>query len=414
MRDDFKESTKKYLAKKAGYICSYPQCRMGTTFCKKASGAYIGQAAHITAASPGGPRYDPSLTNEQRSDASNGIWMCYSHAKLIDSEKCSYPADKLRMWKCQHEKDVAEGRFSDINTDTAYSCRYIRKLTVKGLGPFVDECEFPFGRMNFLVGGTGCGKTALTQMACWFVGCAGHEYIRKRFLEGCRNDNAMLSAEYGECDHFRKVSYDWSKYRGRLLLNANCSRIGESLAVRSGQRVLVIDDDYEVVTKVKTTTGFRHIVSGFGNLIGMDCEDLMALIASRGEYETPIGYRFKLLPNGKNLECERCRDGFYQEYNSLSGTEQMLATLDIALRCVDLVPPGQSWLFVIEHRFVERLADNCENLFKDLLFSLPPNIQLMICVLYENTIDKLLDGRKSKFVRHKYGGLSLWTSNDDY
>jgi hypothetical protein len=36
----------------------------------------IGVAAHITAAAPNGPRYDPSLTSAQRRRHLNGIWLC--------------------------------------------------------------------------------------------------------------------------------------------------------------------------------------------------------------------------------------------------------------------------------------------------------------------------------------------------
>jgi ribosomal protein L37AE/L43A len=64
----------------------------------------IGVAAHITAASPGGPRYDPSLTNEQRADVSNGIWLCQSCAKLVDSDERRFPVERLRFWKQRAEQ----------------------------------------------------------------------------------------------------------------------------------------------------------------------------------------------------------------------------------------------------------------------------------------------------------------------
>lgn len=416
MRDGFDERTIRLLAEKAGYICSYPQCRMVTTYphgemASEVSGN-IGQAAHITAASPGGPRYDASLTHEQRSDVSNGIWMCYSHAKLIDSEKCVYSVDKLRKWKIQHEKDVSENRFNPQNTNTAHSCRYIRELTVKGLGPFVKESKFHFGRYNFIVGGNGSGKTALTQMASWFVGGAAHEYIRHRFLDACANDEASLCVKYGEEGDFRVVKYEWHKYKRRLLLDAKTSFLANSLVVRSGQRAILVASDYERVTKVRLSTGFKHIISGFANLMDMDYDDLLSLIASRGDVETPIGYRLRIASRNKALEYAVHRDDFYQEYNSLSGIEQMLSTLDIALRCVDIVPPSQSWLFIIEHDFVKRLTSSCSDLFSNLVFSFPPNIQLMICALDEKTVKTMIDGREEKFHRSDYNGLSLWRSID--
>ena len=47
----------------------------------------IGEAAHITAAAEGGPRYNPDLTPEERSSIENGIWLCKSCARMIDSDE---------------------------------------------------------------------------------------------------------------------------------------------------------------------------------------------------------------------------------------------------------------------------------------------------------------------------------------
>ena len=59
----------------------------------------VGVASHITAASPEGPRYDPSLTPEQRRHKSNGIWLCQNHGKLVDSDSEHFTVEKLREWK---------------------------------------------------------------------------------------------------------------------------------------------------------------------------------------------------------------------------------------------------------------------------------------------------------------------------
>lgn len=64
----------------------------------------IGVAAHITAASPDGPRYDATLNGVNRSDIQNGIWLCQSCAKLIDSDLTTYTEDLLRQWKKSAEE----------------------------------------------------------------------------------------------------------------------------------------------------------------------------------------------------------------------------------------------------------------------------------------------------------------------
>ena len=103
-RDDFSKVIIDRLAKRAGMRCSFPDCRLPTAGPDAAGGVTnLGVAAHITAASPGGPRYDETLTPEQRSDILNGIWLCQSHAKLIDDDELTYTPAVLREWK-----DVAE------------------------------------------------------------------------------------------------------------------------------------------------------------------------------------------------------------------------------------------------------------------------------------------------------------------
>ena len=64
-----------------------------------------GVAAHITAAAPGGPRFNPALTKDQRKAADNGIWLCQFCAKLIDSDAATYPEAYLREWKAWAEQE---------------------------------------------------------------------------------------------------------------------------------------------------------------------------------------------------------------------------------------------------------------------------------------------------------------------
>lgn len=71
-RDDFSEETRQLIAKRAGYICSYPGCGRMTVAVspdRKSGLTMIGVAAHITAASAKGPRFDKTMTSEERKSA---------------------------------------------------------------------------------------------------------------------------------------------------------------------------------------------------------------------------------------------------------------------------------------------------------------------------------------------------------
>lgn len=106
-RDDFSEKTKNQIAKRAGWLCSYPTCRAHTIGATSDGNGEIniGTAAHICAAAPGGPRYDPNMTAEERSSARNGIWMCRDHGKAVDSTDPEFKVERLRKWKKQAEKE---------------------------------------------------------------------------------------------------------------------------------------------------------------------------------------------------------------------------------------------------------------------------------------------------------------------
>jgi hypothetical protein len=67
----------------------------------------IGVAAHISAASPGGARYEADLSSEQRADSSNGIWLCQRCAKLIDNDPIRFNRVVLEGWKRAAERAAA-------------------------------------------------------------------------------------------------------------------------------------------------------------------------------------------------------------------------------------------------------------------------------------------------------------------
>ncbi len=101
MRDDFDQATKDVLFKRARAKCSNPACRKETceAHSEEDKAVNTGFAAHITAASPKGPRYDPALSSKERKSIRNGIWLCGTCAKLIDSDSPKYAVEILRAWK---------------------------------------------------------------------------------------------------------------------------------------------------------------------------------------------------------------------------------------------------------------------------------------------------------------------------
>lgn len=109
-RDDFSGKVKEQLQQRVASRCSNPDCRVPTIAPSGSDGGVnnIGKAAHITAAASLGPRYDSSLTSNQRSSFENGIWLCAICADKIDRDTEIYTIALLREWKEKAEQTARE------------------------------------------------------------------------------------------------------------------------------------------------------------------------------------------------------------------------------------------------------------------------------------------------------------------
>jgi hypothetical protein len=100
-RDNFTARTKIQIAKRAGWTCSYPGCGRATVGANSSGDGEInlGVAAHICAAAPGGPRYDPEMDADARSAVDNGVWLCQQHSVLVDARDPAFTVERLRQWR---------------------------------------------------------------------------------------------------------------------------------------------------------------------------------------------------------------------------------------------------------------------------------------------------------------------------
>lgn len=108
---DFSNSTRELLAKRANQICSNPECGAATAAASQSSPdkvIVVGEAAHIYGARETTARYRASMSDIERADIINGIWLCRNCHKAIDDDQNSYPADLLYKWQSIHEVLVFE------------------------------------------------------------------------------------------------------------------------------------------------------------------------------------------------------------------------------------------------------------------------------------------------------------------
>ncbi len=106
---DFTKATTEILSKRAGLLCSNPDCRVATAGPTIEDGKYtsIGEAAHIYGARPGSARFDAAMTDSARAEITNSIWLCTNCHRQIDRDPLRYPASLLYRWREDHERFCA-------------------------------------------------------------------------------------------------------------------------------------------------------------------------------------------------------------------------------------------------------------------------------------------------------------------
>jgi len=132
MRDNFSKLTKEILAKRVSYKCSNPNCKKVTvgSHTQNDKVISIGVAAHITAASPGGPRFCEEMDQDERKSIKNGIWLCQNCAKLIDTDTKKYSENTLILWKSQAEKESLLVISSEYVKENQNATLYTKRIKV--------------------------------------------------------------------------------------------------------------------------------------------------------------------------------------------------------------------------------------------------------------------------------------------
>lgn len=164
-RIDFSLQTKRLIADRAGHRCSYPTCNK-ITIGPGSSDTQIstsGTAAHIYSASSAGPRGQGGLSVDELKHPTNAIWLCATHARLVDNNRGEkYPPELLLSYKQLQEARIAreqEGLYTPLGWLFSFN------IDVSPL--FVNNSEFSLSKLTVLLGANCTGKTAICE---WIAG----------------------------------------------------------------------------------------------------------------------------------------------------------------------------------------------------------------------------------------------------
>lgn len=88
------------LFTRSGNRCAFPGC---TASLVNERNQFIAQVCHIEAAEPGGERFNPYQSDEERRQYGNFLILCYPHHVETD-DVATYTVERLRIMKLTHEQ----------------------------------------------------------------------------------------------------------------------------------------------------------------------------------------------------------------------------------------------------------------------------------------------------------------------
>lgn len=94
------------LSKRVGGCCSRCRARTSGPHTDSDRSVSVGEGAHICGEKEDSARFDPNLSPDEVGRADNGIWLCATCHKTVDSDEEKYPADQLRVLKAEAEHEA--------------------------------------------------------------------------------------------------------------------------------------------------------------------------------------------------------------------------------------------------------------------------------------------------------------------
>lgn len=214
MRKEFKEPTKRLIAERAGFRCSFPTCHKVTIGpgARHDESCSTGEAAHIYSASPNGPRGIGSLSDEQLISHKNGIWLCETHAKLVDTNRGeSFPAPLLHSWK-----DLHEARIATEQSGMPRFFHWIQDICVHRSRIFRSGSKLTFGKVTLLFGKNGSGKTAICN---WLSAISSPKILEKWYQAIAKKDLSFSVTFFNPEEH--KIDVTFSTDEVQYYLDGN-------------------------------------------------------------------------------------------------------------------------------------------------------------------------------------------------
>jgi hypothetical protein len=249
------ESQVKILYGKNGGRCAYPKCGISLVIPNQHAEDQpknVGKVAHITAASPGGPRYDANLTVTQRRSEWNLILLCGPHHDAVDTQLEFHTIQFLRDAKTANEERVSRGYYYSIGSVGFTHLEIVCKGITIGSGrapATIDTLDLPiYTEEKIALNALGIQSRNLIQ-----VGLARQGEVRA-FIEAM--DGVRVNFASDLADSFKAIYYRARAegYRGDelfgIVLGAAYENCGPQLTDEVGAAALAVVVELFVICEI--------------------------------------------------------------------------------------------------------------------------------------------------------------------
>ena len=275
-RDDFSQETKSIVAARASWQCSYPGCPTGVLVgpSDESSTAVsrFGIVAHICAAAPGpgARRYDPAMTPEQRRDPDNGIYLCASHATMIDRDEVSFTIAGLQEMKRAHVEKCGRDHRAGISHNLGSGLLAIGPdvVVIGGLAE-VSARQWTLHIKHFVIGD-------FHKLVSYIDGFAAQRLDRRYVLSNELGDGRMLAGA-------PSLAKDAVGYRLACPVLPGAPRIAAQKLGGS----LATDENFDTFAK----NGKIAMVSGV-NYLPQKVRELLSMQQNESAFSPDFGMRF--------------------------------------------------------------------------------------------------------------------------
>jgi hypothetical protein len=396
-RDDFSPETKDLLAKRAGYICAFPGCRrltVGPSEDRLTGTTMVGVAAHITAAGVGGPRYEASLSREDRSSERNGVWLCQTHGKLVDDNPSVHTVQQIARWKKQHEDWV----FARVSNSDNHLTDGISRIRLAHLGPFGERVDVKLGRHNVLYGSNQAGKSTLCEAIAAFSGRANYDRFARRwdFCRGSARDT-VIEAVASQGDVATTVSliqqrlavrYKHKSPQPQRLRIEVDGGIAPSWPRALFNVILLNGDIFR--SREGPNDKFAHAIWFLASQLDVDEQNVWDMLDGELFATSTFGYRARRRGKQRAEFATPDSGKHYTKFDGLSGGERILAMLDILLKLLRTDCRNPPWLLALDSGFFGVLSTRVKQYaFETLTADVGVPLQTIFCVTFEEDAEAL-------------------------